>query len=249
VANCHLVASRDTEPQDEGLAETFAEVARVLRTDTSVQATLDRIVELAAKTINGCDHAGMTLVEGGKVRVPAATDDVPPQVDAIQSETGEGPCLDAIREHDVFQTDDLAGEARWPKFARRAAEETGVASILSFRLFIEEDTMGALNLYSKETSAFDAEDRAVGSIFAAHAAVALSAARKQDCLEQAIETRDVIGQAKGILMARQHVTADEAFDMLRRGSQRLNIKLRELAEQVASGVTPPPVEPQRPIRR
>ena len=80
--------------------------------------------------------------------------------------------------------------------------------------------MGALNLFSKEAAAFDAEDRAVGSIFAAHAAVALSAANQQDQLEHGMESRDVIGQAKGILMARQHITADEAFDMLRRGSQR-----------------------------
>lgn len=110
------------------------------------------------------------------MRTPAASDDVPAKVDAIQCEVGEGPCLDAIREHDVFQTDDLANEARWPDFARRAAAESGVASMLAFRLFLEADTMGALNLFSRDTAAFDAEDRAVGSIFGAHAAVALSAA-------------------------------------------------------------------------
>jgi len=129
---------------------------------------------------------------------------------------GEGPCLDAIREHDVFQTDNLADDARWPDFARRAAEETGVASVLAFRLFIEADRMGALNLFSRDTAAFDAEDRAVGSIFAAHAAVALSAANQQDQMERGMASRDVIGQAKGILMARQRIGADEAFDMLRR---------------------------------
>jgi GAF domain-containing protein len=118
-----------------------------------------------------------------------------------------------------------------------------VASILSYRLFIEADTMGALNLYSRQKAAFDVEDRAVGSIFAAHAAVALSAARQQEQLEQAIQTRDLIGQAKGILMARQHVSADEAFEMLRRGSQRLNLKLREVARQVAEGPTGSPDSP------
>lgn len=178
------------------------------------------------------------------MRTPAATDKVPRQVDAIQYESSEGPCLDAIREHDVFQTGDLLLEDRWPNFSRRAAEETGVASMLSYRLFIEEDTMGALNLYSRHKAAFDAEDRAVGSIFAAHAAVALSAAKQQDQLEQAIETRDVIGQAKGILMARQHISADEAFDMLRQALQRLNIKLRDLAEQVATKDTIPEARSQ-----
>jgi len=81
--------------------------------------------------------------------------------------------------------------------------------------------------------------RAVGSIFAAHAAVALSAANQQDQMEMGMASRDVIGQAKGILMARQHIGADEAFDMLRRGSQRLNVKLRDLAAQVATDTSPP----------
>ena len=108
---------------------------------------------------------------GGRQDAHAGSgDDVPAQVAAIQYEVGEGPCLDAIREHDVFQTDNLANDARWPDFARRAAEETGVASVLAFRLFIEADRMGAFNLFSRDTAAFDAEDRAVGSIFAAHAA-------------------------------------------------------------------------------
>jgi len=238
-----LVTNENLRPETDDLAETFAEVARTLRAERAEQGTLDKIVELAVKTIDGCDHAGITLVESGQVRTPAATDEIPRQVDAIQYETDEGPCLDAIREHDVFQTDDLLQETRWPNFARRAAEESGVASMLSFRLYIQEDTMGALNLYSMTKAGFDAEDRAVGAIFAAHAAVAMSAARQQDQLEQAIKTRDVIGQAKGILMARQHVSADEAFDLLRQGSQRLNIKLRALAQQVANDASQEPGPP------
>jgi GAF domain-containing protein len=240
------VAGEDRSTDVADLAETFAEVARALTAERSVQATLEKIVELAVKTIDGCDHAGVSLVESGRVRTPAASDDVPGLVDTVQYETGEGPCLDAIREHEVFQTDDLTKEPRWPNFSRRAAEKSGVSSMLCYRLFVEADTMGALNLYSKERNAFDAEDRAVGSIFAAHASVALSAARQKDQLEQAIETRDLIGQAKGILMARQDVTAEQAFDMLRRGSQRLNIKLRDLARQVATGGSPEGGSPQSP---
>ena len=220
------------------LSEIFAEVARSLRAVEGVQATLDRIVTLAVQVIDGCDHAGVSFVQGRIVVTPAASDDVPRLVDAVQYETGEGPCLDAIREHEVFETDDLPGETRWPHFSARAARESGVVSVLSFRLFVEEDTLGALNLYSKRPAAFDADDRVVGSVFAAHAAVALSAAVKQQQLEDALESRDVIGQAKGILMAREEVTADEAFDMLRRGSQRLNVKLRTLAQQIAERSDP-----------
>jgi GAF domain-containing protein len=225
----------DPDQGADDLAETFAAVARALRAEQSLEATLEKIVELAVKTVAGCDHAGVSLVERGRVRSPAASDHIPGLVDTLQHETGEGPCLDAIREHEVFQTDDLLNEDRWPNFARRAAEKSGISSILAYRLFIEGDTMGALNLYSRQKRAFDVEDRAVGSIFAAHASVALFAARQKDQLEQAIETRDVIGQAKGILMAREDVTADQAFEILRRGSQRLNIKLQELARQVTTG--------------
>ena len=116
--------------------------------------------------------------------------------------------------------------------SQRAAEETGVASMLSFRLFAEGDTLGALNLYSQQHGAFDDEAVAVGSVFATHAAVALAGAQHDEQMQKALQTRNVIGQAKGILMAHQHVTADEAFDILRRASQRTNITPRELAERV-----------------
>ncbi|MGI9119771.1 MAG: GAF and ANTAR domain-containing protein [Acidimicrobiales bacterium] len=222
----------DAEPD---LAATFASVARELRAEApSVQATLERMVRLAVETIEGCDHAGISYVEGRRITTPAASDEIPGKVDAIQYEVDEGPCLDAIREHEMFQTDDLTLERRWPRFSQRVVRETGVVSMLSFRLFVDEDTLGGLNLHSKKKAAFDADDRAVGSVFAAHAAIALSAAVKQQQLEEAVQTRDVIGQAKGILMARQSLTAEQAFDILRRASQRLNIKLKEVADRVAA---------------
>ena len=224
------------------LAETFASVARALLGEDDVEATLKRITTLAVETIDGCDHAGVSFVQGRKISTPAASDAVPAQVDAVQYETDQGPCLDAIREHETFKTDDLAKEDRWPEFSQRAAEETGVASMLSFRLFAEADTMGALNLYSKQRGAFGDEALAVGSVFATHAAVALAGAQHDEQMQKALQGRDVIGQAKGILMAQQHVTADEAFDILRRASQRMNIKLRELAERVASRTPPDEME-------
>jgi len=223
----------EAHPSD--LAETFAEVARSLGAEGSVEGTMDRIVKLAVETIDGCDHAGISLVRGRTVSTPAASDAVPTMVDTIQYEVGEGPCLDAIREHEVFGTDDLRQERRWPNFSARAVDRSGVLSMLCFRLFVEEDTMGALNLHSRTAAAFDADDHTVGAVFAAHAALALSAALKQEQLEDALRSRDVIGQAKGILMAREQVTADEAFDMLRRASQRLNVKLRDVAGRIAAG--------------
>lgn len=220
-------------------AEAFADVARSLFGQEDVQQTLQRIVDLAVETIDGCDHAGISFIRGKKGFTPAASDSIAGQVDAIQYEVDEGPCLSAIRDHDVFRTGDLGEEPRWPRFSARAKRETGVTSMLSLRLFIAGDTLGALNLYSESTDAFDDQALAVGSVFAAHAALALSMALHTEQMEEALQSRDVIGQAKGMLMAREGVDAQEAFAMLKRASQRLNIKLRDVAAQVVSA-------PERP---
>ena len=132
----------------------------------------------------------------------------------------------------MFITGSLSQEQRWPEFAKRAHVETGVESILSLRLFAREETMGALNLYSLQPDAFDEQDVAVGSVFAVHAAVALATAKHDEQLENKSQSRDLIGMAKGIIIARQNVSEDEAFDILRRASQRMNVKLRELAARV-----------------
>ncbi len=233
-----------TPNADVELAQTFAQVARVLLEEHDVETTLDRICLLAVETVDGCETAGISIRSGTRVTSRAAADDVPRVVDDLQSETQEGPCVDAIVEHEVFITGSLSREERWPHFAHRAHEETGVESILSLRLFVDEDTLGALNLYSTRPDAFDDQDVALGSVFAAHAAVALAAAHRQANLETMAATRDVIGMAKGIIMARQNVSEEEAFDILRRASQRMNVKLRELAVRVvrpkAAGDSPSP---------
>jgi transcriptional regulator with GAF, ATPase, and Fis domain len=221
-----------------GSADAFAEMARALLAEDDVQHTLQKICDLAVETIDGCDHAGISFLKGRTVETPAASDDVPRQVDVIQYEVDEGPCLDAIREHEVFETGDLGREQRWPHFAARAQQETGITSMLCFRLFIEGDTLGALNLQSKAADAFTEESRTVGLVFAAHAAVALSTAMHDEQMEEALQSRDLIGQAKGMLMAREGVSADEAFDMLRRASQRLNVKLRDVAQSMVEGRPP-----------
>jgi putative methionine-R-sulfoxide reductase with GAF domain len=216
------------------LAEVFAEVARDLLAEDTVEDTLRTICSLAVETVEGCEHAGVWLLRGAVFETPASTGDVPRVVGLVQSETGEGPCVDALRDHAAVHVDDLATDDRWPAFTPRAVDRTGVRSILSCRLFVESDTIGALSLYSTRPGAFDEEAVRYGVVFAAHAAMALSGAQRLEGQEIAIRSRDVIGQAKGILMARQGVSEDRAFDMLRRASQRLNVKLRDVAERVAS---------------
>lgn len=220
-----------SEPHhDLELAEAFAQLARALLAEPTLEATSAKIVWTAAGTIDGCESAGISLVEKGSIRSAATSGDLAKRVDAIQHETSEGPCLDAIREHEVFRTEDLASEARWPAFVSRAAEETGVRSMLAFRLFTQTHTMGALNLYSTKPSAFEVpDDMVVGGVLAAHAAVAITNAREVEGLKRALESRAVIERAKGIIMASTGCSEDEAFALLRQQSQNLNEKLRDVA--------------------
>jgi GAF domain-containing protein len=240
-----------TAAADDNLAEVFADIARQLHEQGSPEAVVDRITRAAVDTVEGCDHAAISILRRhGRIETRGATDDVPPAVDAIQYEVGQGPCLDAMDEHEVFQIDDLATDERWPPFSRRAAEETGVRSMLSFRLFVEADTIGALNLYSRGVGAFDEQARSVGTILATHAALALRSAQdkeRAEQLDQAVASNRVIGMAMGVLMARGRMTEQEAFSVLSRASQHLNRRLRDVASAVVeTGLVPD--RPQRPAR-
>jgi GAF domain-containing protein len=165
------------------------------------------------------------------METPAATDERAAQCDSLQYALREGPCIDVVRTHTVVQADGLAADVRWPRLAPRAAL-LGVSSVLALRLFTRRETLGALNLYSRARHAFDESARVTGLIFASHAAVALSNARTKAQLEEAVRSRTVIGQAQGILMERDRLTAEEAFDVLRRASQTLQMKLRHVAERI-----------------
>jgi transcriptional regulator with GAF, ATPase, and Fis domain len=233
-----------------GLAEMFAGIARQLQAESSPEKTRDRVTRAAVATVDGCDHAAISIVRRrGGIETVAATDDVPPRVDAIQYATRQGPCLDTIFEQQVCVTEDLAADERWPAFSRRAFEETGVRSMLSVRLFVQDNTIGALNLNSRQQAAFDEHASAVGTLLAAHASIALSAASEREHAEQmadALRTSREIGMAMGVLMGRSGVTEDEAFTMLRRASQHLHRKLREVAaEVVESGQLPRTMRPRR----
>lgn len=209
------------------ITKAFSEIAQTLAAET-VHETLQRIVHLAVPTIEGCDYAGVSIVElGGDITTPAATHEIVAKCDALQYEFGEGPCVSAIWHHQTFESDDLTQERRWPKWAPRAVE-LGAASLVSFRLFVKENTLGALNLYSATLRAFDDVDRATGVIFASHAAVALLGAQRKARLDAAI----VVAKATGMLMERRGITSQQAFEVLRRAAHRMEVKLQEVAERV-----------------
>ena len=213
-------------------------VARELLAEADVQHTLQRVVELAAEHLRGGRlhgevYASVSLVrERRRVETPASSDERATRADQLQYELGQGPCLDAIWEHETFQIEDFTTEARYPTWSRRVAEDTGIRSSLSFQLFTSGDSLGALNLYSPRPGDFDSEDRAEGSVFAALAAVALASAQTEEQLRSAIISRTLIGQAQGILMERYKMTAEQSFEVLRRVSQDGNIKVREVAQRL-----------------
>jgi GAF domain-containing protein len=214
------------------LAEALSELARTLQDEEGVGQTLQAIVEAAVGTVPGAEYAGVSMIEDRRtLATPAATDELVVKVDQAQYDTGQGPCLDALFEHRTVRVPDLAHETRWPAFVARAVA-LGVGSMLSFQLYVAGDRLGALNLYAARAGAFDDSSERVGPLFAAHAAVALAEAQKQQQLSQAMDTRDLIGQAKGILMERFRLTSDQAFALLVRASQRTNTKLRDIADHL-----------------
>jgi GAF domain-containing protein len=215
----------------DGLGQRLVSIARLLDTG-SAHETLQLIVDLAVDSVPGCEHAGISFVHSRKISTPAASDAVALRVDAVQFEVGQGPCLDAIQEDRIFRSDDLSTETRWPLFAARAHAETGIRSMLGLRLFARGRTMGALNLMSGQPEAFDDDSLSTAALFAALAAVALNVAQTEETLQLALKSRDIIGQAMGILMERHRITDKEAFQRLSLASQSLNVRLKDVADQV-----------------
>ncbi|MBV2366383.1 GAF and ANTAR domain-containing protein [Streptomonospora nanhaiensis] len=226
------------------LPESLADVVRSLFAEPDVHETMQRIVQLAVATVPGCDYAGVALVESRrKVDTPVYTHDVVRQSDDLQRSLGEGPSIDAMWSSTHIHLADVASERRWPRYAAEAAR-LPIGSLLSYRLFTTQGTLGALTLYARAAHAFDDRAHEVGVVYSAQAASALEANRRIANLNRALDTRETIGQAQGILMERHQMTAEQAWERLKAASQNLNVKLAELAEKIArTGEDPtgPPV--------
>ncbi|MFD7517389.1 GAF and ANTAR domain-containing protein [Streptomyces niveus] len=221
----------------ERFGRQMASMARGLLAQDSVQGTLERITGSATELVEGCDAAGILVLHPKKVETLAPTHQLVVDCDKLLVRLGEGPCFDAaqgLRERRVFRIGDLSlAQTRWPAYAPRA-HALGVGSLMGFLLFTEDDReeLGALNLYSHTPGAFTEMSETAGVLLASHAAVALSAARTYAQMKHAVATRHVIGEAMGILMSGHHLTEEQAWDVLRRYSQKHNVKLREVASRV-----------------
>jgi hypothetical protein len=235
------------DPGRSPLARQFAELTRrLLRADT-VGDVLTQVAHAASVVFPDVHLVSVTLrSEDGRLHTPVETDPMASELDDLQYGYGEGPCFDAAQRPELAYTHspDLRSDSQWPRFGREAADR-GYLSVLSTALApdaVPSRLSGALNLYSKEADKFAEEvthDQAL--LLDTHASLALAgieavrmAELREIQLRRALDSRDVIGQAKGILMHRRGISAEQAFDLLRRSSQDLNVKLAELARLLAT---------------
>ncbi|MBI3217040.1 MAG: GAF and ANTAR domain-containing protein [Mycobacterium sp.] len=214
------------------LAVKMAELARSMAGPIGVEQVLSEVTEAAIELIPGADAAGVLLIgKGGTFDSLAGTSGLPHELDELQMKHKEGPCLQAAVDELVVRSDDFETETRWPHYTRDALA-LGVRGGLSFKLYTADRTAGALNLFAFEPGVFDSESEAIGSVLAAQAAAAIIASRRGEQLQSALLSRDVIGQAKGVIMERFNIDAVQAFALLRELSQSSNTKLSDVAQRV-----------------
>ena len=224
------------------LIRAFEELSRSFPAGGDLSTVLERVAALAVSSVQACDEASVSVLhEGGRLSTRCATAQVVVELDAIQYRSGAGPCVSALtgEEPTVYSTE-VASDERWPEFGRTAGAQ-GFGSVFSRRLDAG-DIVAGINFYARQADAFTDDDKTAATLLAAFAGVVTALVSKRTeamHLSEALQSRDLIGQAKGILMEREKVTAEEAFELLRKASQKLNRKVRDLAEEIATtGETP-----------
>lgn len=219
------------------LIREVEELVRVLqqRPTADVDAVLAELTAGAVRAMPPARHAGITLAKPGDVHTASATGRIPVLLDEIQQRHNEGPCLSAAWQQQMIRIDDMVLETRWPAYSRDAVEQTAVRSVICFELFTQTPRMGVLSFYAEQPNAFDEEAVEVGLIYAAHTALVWSLVRREGQFRSALASRDIIGQAKGVIMERFKIDALQAFELLRRLSQTGNMPLAVVAEKLSNG--------------
>ena len=229
-----------TDPEHTQPQDAFAELAKITLVDHSLDRVMDKIAALAKSTLGLNGEVSVTLVERGEPSTIASTGPLAVALDERQYDRGYGPCLDCIDGGEPLIVHDMATEERWPDWAKSAAD-LGAGSSMSIPVPLQREVLAALNIYSVEHDAFDDGAVELATTFAAYAGVALANMHLYEAqgqvaeqLQQAMQSRAVIEQAKGILMGERRCTAQQAFDVLVRLSQDTNRKLRDVAEMLVA---------------
>lgn len=205
------------------------------RGSTDVEKDLLSINETAVTFVPGAKYVGITVVDGdGEIGTLAATDRFARVLDDVQRDAHEGPCLSAAWNQHTIVIDDMEAEARWPRYREQAVGRTPVRSVMSFRLYEQDKRTAALNFYAETAGVFDDESVELGLVMAGHLTVAWNVLLREQQFQSALNSRDVIGQAKGMLMERFDVDAVTAFELLRRLSQDSNTRIFDIAHRLVN---------------
>lgn len=229
-----FVMSVDDRADPANAPARIAEVARrIYERRSTGGGVVAELAEHAAAELPGVDYANVTVTAGQfGIETSSATHPNATLLDDIQRRHREGPCLSSAAERRIIHVKDLERETRWPLFCEEALKSTPVRSIMGFQLFTTGKSIGALNVFAERPDAFDEQTRQLGSLFAAYAALVWDAAQRESQFQEALASRDVIGQAKGMIMERYAMNADRAFDMLRQLSHDTNVPLAEVAAKI-----------------
>jgi GAF domain-containing protein len=214
---------------------SLAEAARTINQPQSMEQTLDTIARAARQNIPGFEEVGISLVHpDGKVETMAATGDLVWKLDGLQYELREGPCVSSLSEEPVIVVDHIAHSQRWPSFVPQAVK-LGLKAQMALRLYVDEDgTIGGINMYSTGSEDIEQHAPQLAQVFAAQAAVALGHAQEVHQLNEALASRQAIGEAVGILIERYKLDEQAAFNFLVRLSSHSNTKLRDVAARLVA---------------
>ncbi len=216
-------------------AAVFAGLAEMIYADTDFPQVYQAICTAAPLLVTGCDHASLMVRIGDRFITAAANDDIAEQIDRFEREFCDGPCVDAI-EHESAQLDtDLAADSQWPRLAARVLAETPVRGVAGIRLAVGGNKRGALNFFSNTAGALTAESVDEGIILASFTSVALTAVHHRQeahTLRAGLDSNREIGKATGLMMAFHEIGDAAAFDLLRKTSQDMNIKIGKVARMI-----------------
>ncbi|OBH49647.1 GAF and ANTAR domain-containing protein [Mycobacterium mantenii] len=213
----------------------FAALAEIIYQGSDVNQMYAAICIAATLVVRGCDHASLLVRDGDRYVTVGASDRLAQAIDELERRSGDGPCIDAIEEETPQIDPDLTTPSLWPKLAEVLVAETPVRGAMGFRLLVDKRKGAALNLFSDTPNMFDAESAGRAAVLAAFASVAINAVNKGEdaaSLRRGLLSNREIGKAVGMLMMLHDMGEDEAFDLLRRHSQALNIKLADVAREV-----------------
>lgn len=222
----------------EETAAAFGAIADIVYSGSTADAALERLCRIAVQAIPGADHACIsTMVRPGTLRTRAASDDVARELDRLESEVGEGPCLESIVAESFQHDTDIASHSRWPRLAELALARTPVRGMIGYRLISDRSDRSAFNVFADVPGALTTESAEIGAVLSAFASVALTAIERRedaDNLRKGLESNREIGKAVGILMATHSIDDEQAFGILRSASNRTNTRLVQVAEQITA---------------